>query len=237
MMKVKSVYLVVFAAFVAGAALASLALQPAEVLKTVSVTVTETNTQFSRITVTEYTGITKTLTSLSYTTVTEKVTTTRTVTRLVTITEEAGEGVEVLDICFSPDGDCLEVLLSFIQNARESVYVMIYVFTLDDVADALIDAAARGVDVKVLIEADSAFIRGSEYSRLAENGVEVRLDRNRYLMHNKVAVIDGRIVITGSMNWSFRGAFRNNENIIVLEDPDTAAEFIDEFNKLWRLAG
>ena len=237
-MKVNNIVIIIVAVFILGAILTALTLQPKVVLKTTKLTVTEITTEFQETTVTESKPVTKTITVLRPTVSTETATTTYTVTELLTVTETVAgkEGAKVLGVCFSPDEYCLNMILSFLSRAQHSIYAMIYIFTLDDIADALIDAASRGVDVKVLIEADNALIKGSEYSRLLANGIEVRLDANKYLMHNKVAIIDGRIVITGSLNWSFSGVFRNNENIIVLEDPGTASEFMTEFNRLWKMA-
>ena len=142
----------------------------------------------------------------------------------------------ILRVCFSPYGGCSKVLISLFSRANESIYVMIYSFTLDGVAEALIQAVNRGVDVRVVIEERNAFSRGSEYQRLLENGVSVRLDGNPSLMHNKVAIIDGQIVITGSMNWSFSGDTRNDENIIVIQDPQLAESYLEEFNRIWAMA-
>jgi len=100
---------------------------------------------------------------------------------------------------------------------------MIYGFTLDALADALIRAAERGVDVKVLIEAESAGWKGSEHEKLIAHGVDVKLDSNPDLMHHKVMVIDGRIVVTGSYNWTWSAEKNNDENILVVEDPEAAA--------------
>jgi len=165
---------------------------------------------------------------------TERITYTITKTESITITEKIG-GV-VRDVCFSPAGRCSTLLINLFNNAKKSIYVLIYSFTLDDVADALIEASRRGVDVKIVIESDNAYSRGSEYTRLLENGIAVRLDSNPYQMHHKVAIIDGEIVITGSMNWSFSGDTRNDENIIVIEDRDVAARYLNEFNRIWNLA-
>ena len=55
-------------------------------------------------------------------------------------------------------------------------------------------------------------------------------------MHHKVAIIDGYIVVTGSMNWSFSGDRRNDENMVVIEGYDVAKLFKAEFDRVWRAA-
>ncbi len=130
-------------------------------------------------------------------------------------------------------GGCMNILIDMISRANESIHVMIYGFTLDALADALIRAAERGVDVKVLIEAESTGWKGSEHEKLIAHGVDVKLDSNPDLMHHKVMIIDGRIVITGSYNWTWSAEKNNDENILVVEDPEAAAIYEREFQRLW----
>ncbi|MDJ0269344.1 MAG: phospholipase D family protein [Aigarchaeota archaeon] len=196
-------------------------------VKTVSEIVTETTTlEVERTaTVVETTLVATTVVSASPTTVTERI--------VITAQPEAGY---VSEVCFSPGGGCSNLLIKLIDGAKESVYVMIFSFTLDGVAEALIRAAARGVDIKVVIEANNAYSKGSVYQRLRSAGVDVRLDSNPYLMHHKVAIIDGYIVVTGSMNWSFSGDRRNDENMVVIEGYEVAKLFKAEFDRVWRAA-
>ena len=130
-------------------------------------------------------------------------------------------------------GGCMNILIDMISRANESIHVMIYGFTLDALADALIRAAERGVDVKVLIKAESAGWKGSEHEELIAHGVDVKMDSNPDLMHHKVMVIDGRIVVTGSYNWTWSAEKNNDENILVVEDPGVAAIYEREFQRLW----
>ena len=110
---------------------------------------------------------------------------------------------------------------------------MIYSFTLDRLSEALIEAKNRGVDVKVVIEAENAFSKGSEYRKLLEAGVDVKLDENPSLMHHKVMIVDGEIVVTGSYNWSWSAENRNDENLVILDDPRTASLYEAEFRRVW----
>ena len=52
-------------------------------------------------------------------------------------------------------------------------------------------------------------------------------------MHNKFAIIDNRLLLTGSYNWTFSANHRNDENLMVIDDPDTIAQFQNYFEKLW----
>ena len=191
---------------------------------TVTETVPQTTTKTISLTIREV--LPKTITTTSSTTVTELF------TKTVTVSEK-GEGVRVLGVCFSRTMDCSSLIRYWISRANESVHVMVYGFTLDDLSEALIEAEERGVGVKVVIERESAYWSGSEYERLLRAGVDVRLDGNPHTMHHKVVVIDGKIVITGSYNWTWSAENRNDENIVVLMDEGLAESYEREFQRVW----
>jgi len=189
-------------------------------LETTTTTLTVTERSTSVITVT------KVEIEMLTTRIEEVFTTTATITK-----PAAGE---VYAVCFPRSmAGCEDLLLDLINRANRSIHVMIYSFTLDDLADALIAAHSRGIEVKVLVEKDNAYIRGSEIEKLIESDVEVALDSNPYLMHHKVMIIDGKIVVTGSYNWSWSAENRNDENIIVIINEEIATKYEEEFNRLW----
>lgn len=61
----------------------------------------------------------------------------------------------------------------------------------------------------------------------------MRCDVGSVYMHHKFAVMDGQLLITGSLNWTLTAVQSNMENILVTEEPDLVQPFIKEFNKLW----
>ena len=77
---------------------------------------------------------------------------------------------------------------------------------------------------------------GGEYERLLENGLNVRLDGNPRGMHHKVILIDDRIVITGSYNFSNNAKTRNDENTLIVYSAEIAALYRQEFERVWREA-
>lgn len=137
------------------------------------------------------------------------------------------------EVHFSPKGGCEARLLYWLGRANASIHVLIYSFTLDSVGNALIAAHRRGLDVRIVMEREEAGQRGSEYGKLKGAGVPVRLDTNPALMHNKVAIIDGSIVITGSFNWTSSAEERNDENMIVIRSAQVAAIYEGEFERIW----
>jgi len=156
-------------------------------------------------------------------------TVTATVTEKIFQTEPS---VQVLGTYFSPKGGCAERIIYWINRANTSVHVLIYSFTLPNIAEALIDAKNRGVDVKIVFEKEQ-ISQYSQYFRLASAGISVRNDTNPDYMHNKVAIIDGVIVMTGSYNWSSSAENSNNENLIIIKSADVAREYETVFYRIW----
>jgi len=202
---------------------------------TETATITGTYPMMARFTTTITKTVTKTTTKFSTTTFTLTKTITRTITSSTTITETTTQR-EVEYVCFSKPDNCSSIIIRLIDSAKKYIYVAIYSFTLDNIGDALIRAKNRGIEVKVVIEREQAYIKGSEYERLLKAGVNVRLDKNPYLMHHKFMVIDGKIVVTGSYNWSYSAEERNDENLVVISSPNTAKLYETEFNRIWSQA-
>jgi phosphatidylserine/phosphatidylglycerophosphate/cardiolipin synthase-like enzyme len=107
-----------------------------------------------------------------------------------------------------------------------------FTFTLQQLADALIDAKNRGVDVRVVLERSQEANEGVR-NRLLEAGVEVRMDNNEALMHDKIAVVDSGVVLTGSFNWTESANNSNNENLLVISDPILAQSYESQFQAIW----
>jgi len=194
-----------------------------------------TKTVFETSTVYATTALTRTVTATETIATTKIVKTTAThpagvststTTKTVTLSQIEG-------VCFSATEDCESLLIDLIEGAKKSIHVMIYSFTLDELSEALIEAKNRGVDVKVVIEAENAFSKGSEYQKLLEAGVEVKLDGNPSLMHHKVMIIDGKIIVTGSYNWSWSAENKNDENLVILESAEAASLYEAEFQRVW----
>jgi phosphatidylserine/phosphatidylglycerophosphate/cardiolipin synthase-like enzyme len=161
-------------------------------------------------------------------------TTTVTTTLYTTYTTTATETVrDVEGVCFSRAERCDDLLTGLIRGFKDRIYVAIYSFTSDRLAEALIEARRRGVDVRVVMERREANGTGSEYPRLRGAGVEVRLDANPGLMHHKFMVIDGEIVVTGSYNWSAAAEEKNDENLVVIRDREVAGAYEREFERIW----
>ena len=139
---------------------------------------------------------------------------------------------EILGVYFSPNGGCEDQILYWIDRANSSIEILIYSFTLDSIGDALVEAHGRGVEVQVVFEVGQ-IIQSSEYWKLKEAGIDVRNDTNSGYMHDKIMIIDGVIVLTGSFNYSENAEETNNENLLVINSTIIATTYEDEFTKIW----
>ncbi|MBN3305785.1 PLD6 hydrolase, partial [Amia calva] len=91
----------------------------------------------------------------------------------------------------------------------------------------------RRVAVRVVIDKDYLDINGSQVGRLLKAGISVRHDTGSYFMHHKFALVDGRLLLTGSLNWTMTAVQGNRENVLVTEDPAFVKPFLREFEELW----
>jgi hypothetical protein len=139
---------------------------------------------------------------------------------------------EILGVYFSPDGGCEDQILYWIDRANSSIEILIYSFTLDSIGDALVEAHGRGVEVQVVFEVGQ-IIQSSEYWKLKEAGIDVRNDTNSGDMHDKIMIIDGIIVLTGSFNYSQKAEETNNENLLIINSTTIATTYGEEFTRIW----
>lgn len=137
------------------------------------------------------------------------------------------------DVHFSPNGGCADAVIYWISRANQSIHVLIYIFTLQNIAEALISAHGRGIEVKVVF--DKSQVAGSaQYGLLKASGIDVRYDTNpNGILHDKIAIIDDRVVLTGSFNWTGSAENSNNENLIVVRSPDVASKYEVQFQRIW----
>jgi len=141
-----------------------------------------------------------------------------------------------VEVLFSPEQgeEILQTLESAIQNAEERVYILIYSFTLDELAEATIDKYEEGVDVRIIVDKNQAG-PGSWIRRVLQQGeVPFRtMDGSKGgYMHLKVLIADDT-VLTGSYNYSRNATYRNDENFLIIRDKEILEAHIVKFNQLW----
>ena len=140
----------------------------------------------------------------------------------------------VLEVYFSPDDGAQQQLENLIHSAEDSIDVLAFSFTSDPLAEALIQQAASGIQVRIVMdEEQAASNQGGEYDHFLAEGLDVHLDANYGQMHHKVMIFDDKIVAFGSYNYSRSAEERNDENLLIVYDPSLAAAFLHEFESIY----
>jgi len=133
---------------------------------------------------------------------------------------------------FAPEDHVQNALVDEIGEAETRIDFMAFAFTSKPLAEAMAKRMRDGVAVRGLFETRNAASKYSRDDYLAERGAEIHLDANKYTMHHKVIIIDGRTVVTGSYNFSAAADTKNDENVLILHDPGLARQYADEFEGL-----
>ena len=131
----------------------------------------------------------------------------------------------VWDVCFSPRDGCSDLIVTTLGQAKSTVLVQAFSFTSQPIAQALVDAHRRGVQVEVIVDKSQPTARGNQLDFVAQAGIPVRIDAAHAIAHNKIMVIDAETVITGSFNFTESAEERNAENLVVLKDKVLAARY------------
>ncbi len=130
-----------------------------------------------------------------------------------------------IEVYFSPRGGCTEAIVRELGNAQSSVLVQAYSFTSAPIAKALVAAHQRGVRVEVILDSSQKSDKYSAADFLANMGIPTRLDGQHAIAHNKVMIIDNRVVITGSFNFTRSAETSNAENLLVIRDAVLAERY------------
>lgn len=134
---------------------------------------------------------------------------------------------------FSPGESAQRLILNSIYQSRKTIDIAAYSFTSKPIAIALLEAEKRGVKVRIVADY-KANEKYTAVNFLKNAGVDVRLNSNYEIMHNKFMVIDGVDVQTGSFNYTASAYLRNAENIILIKDNSVlAAAYEKEFQRLF----
>ena len=136
---------------------------------------------------------------------------------------------------FSPkDKIITNNVVPLIQNAKKYVYIPTFIITHEELANALINAKKRGVDVKLIIDATNVYSRKSKIKELRSAGVPVKVENYAGKMHSKSIIIDDEYIVAGSMNFTNSGENKNDENVLIIENKTLARYYKGFFEYLWK---
>ena len=139
-----------------------------------------------------------------------------------------------LDVYFSPDDGVQAILLDILGDAQESIYFMAFSFTADELGEVIRERAQDGVTVAGVMDEDQVKSnQGTEFDSFRQAGLDVYIDGNPGQMHHKIMIVDESIVIVGSYNFTNSAETRNDENLLVIYNEEIAAQFIEEFQRVY----
>jgi len=144
---------------------------------------------------------------------------------------------------FSPDNS-EESIIELLNSANESIYVQqnyIYLYwgsEINPFVEALVNASNRGVTVKVIIDSGTLSISEDAAEYLSGHGVEVRWSNATYFetTHNKGIIIDEKIVLISSINWSETSVRKNREAGIIVYCEEIAQYYVSVFDWDWAVS-
>jgi phosphatidylserine/phosphatidylglycerophosphate/cardiolipin synthase-like enzyme len=135
-------------------------------------------------------------------------------------------------VYFSPHGGCEAAVVQQIRNGHQTIDMQAYSFTSTAVAHALADAEGRGVHVRAVLDRTATDEHSQEAAYLQEHGIPVYTDGDHPIAHNKVIIVDGQNVITGSFNYTHQAENANAENLVVITGKlDIAAGYERNFEE------
>jgi phosphatidylserine/phosphatidylglycerophosphate/cardiolipin synthase-like enzyme len=142
------------------------------------------------------------------------------------------EGTQV-EVLFSPDDVVVARLLQLLGEAQESIYFLAYSFNSNYLGDAIRAKAAQGITVAGVMEPSQINPElAGEFELFRRAGLDVRLGSGSELIGHKVMVIDGKIVVMGSYDFTSRAENVNDENVLIIHNEEVAQKFMEEFQRI-----
>lgn len=134
-----------------------------------------------------------------------------------------------VQVYFSPRGGCTDAIVRELDRAKRSVLVQAYSFTSAPIARSLVNASRRGVEVQVILDDSNRTEKYSSADFVAHAKIATFIDAQHAIAHNKLIIIDGQTVITGSFNFSKAAEMSNAENLLVIRDAVIAARYLEDW--------
>ena len=136
-----------------------------------------------------------------------------------------------VEAAFTPGDDIAGIIRERIAKAKTSVRVQAYLLTDRAIATALAAACRRGLDVEVIGDAAQHESGGLPWlGALHRAGARTYLNTSNAASHNKILILDGATVITGSYNFTQAAQSKNAENVVIISrSPAVIERFVENF--------
>ncbi len=142
-----------------------------------------------------------------------------------------------VDVAFSPKQGATKLIINTIKNSEKSIFVAAYSFTSKPIANALIEAYQNGVDVKIVLDKSQRTAKYSAFLEVKNFGIPIRINSKYAIMHNKFMIVDGKILQTGSFNYSQAAENNNAENVLIISDnTKVVKQYTQKWLELWNEA-
>ncbi len=141
-----------------------------------------------------------------------------------------------VETCFASENRCADRIVARLKASTRSIRFLAFSFTSDPIEEEMAARGRAGVEVSGVFETTGSQTQYSAYGKLKKAGFPVYTDGNPWTMHHKVIIIDERIVIFGSFNFSDNANTQNDENLLIIDNPDIARAFKGEFDRVLTLA-
>ncbi len=129
-------------------------------------------------------------------------------------------------VYFSPMGGCTDAIVNELNQAQRQILIQAYSFTSEPIAAACIAAHHRGVAVYAVLDKSQETEQYSAADLLINSGITTLIDAQHAIAHNKVILIDGLTLITGSFNFTSNAERSNAENLLIIRNrPDLYAAY------------
>lgn len=129
----------------------------------------------------------------------------------------------------------LMTLMECLQGAKHSLDVCMFTMACRELAEILIKAHQDGIMVRVITDSEQTGTCGSQIRNLRRAGIQVRTDNTTFFMHHKFVLVDRKILINGSLNWTLQGVCGNQENVTISNCLELVEPFTQQFEQLWKM--
>jgi phosphatidylserine/phosphatidylglycerophosphate/cardiolipin synthase-like enzyme len=137
-----------------------------------------------------------------------------------------------IEVLFSPRGGCTDRIIAQLNGAERSIDIQAYSFTSAPIAKAVVDAHKRGVRVRAVLDKSQRTARYTSATFLFNAGVPTYIDSSHAIAHNKIILIDGETILTGSFNFTKAAEQSNAENLLILTGhPELMQQYQANFNE------
>jgi len=141
-----------------------------------------------------------------------------------------------VEVYFSPEDGVAKYVVQRLAAAKRSIHFMAFSYTSSTIADAMVAKVKEGLPVRGVFESQNVGGIGSAFRLLRQGGVDVLEDRNCYILHHKVIILDERTVISGSYNFTNSAEKDNDENLVIVDGPALARAYLEEFQRVYAQA-